>query len=166
LKPFIKIAALFIVAAVVLLVLFLMRESTKPESDIIAAERADLARLKDNKRAEQDPVYAASLESKLRFLDYRQAVAYNSENRPDNAIAVLRRIISEESQKKDGMPRRSRSYTAEAQYYEALATSYELKKDPDEAKKAMQSREELLARAAETRKIEDLAEGKSINMKD
>jgi len=166
LKAYIKIIVLFIVAAAVLMVLYLMRESSKPESAIIAAEKSNLVHSQDTKRAEQDPVYAASLESKLRFLDYRQAVAYNSENRPDDAIVILLRIIKEESQMKDGIPRRSRSYAAEAQYYEALVTSYDLKKDTDARKKAMQSHEELLARAAETRKIEDLAEGKSINIKD
>ena len=165
-KAYVKITVLFIVVAAVLLVFYLMRESSKPESAIIAAERANLVHTKDIKRAEQDPVYAASLESKLRFLDYRQAVAYNSENRPDDAIVLLLRIIKEESRLKDGIPRRSRSYTAEAQYYESLATSYQLKKDSDAENKAMQNREELLARAAETKKIEDLAEGKSINMKD
>jgi predicted Zn-dependent protease len=166
LKAYIKMTVFFIFAVAVLLVLYFMRESSKPESAIIAAERANLVHTKDTKRAEQDPVYAASLESKLRFLDYRQAVAYNSENRPDDAIVILLRIIRDESQLREGVPRRSRSYTAEAQYYEALASSYELKKDNDAAEKAMQRREELLARAAETRKIEELAEGKSINRKD
>ena len=93
-------------------------------------------------------------------------MAYNSENRPDDAIVILLRIIKAESQLKDGIPRRSRSYAAEAQYYEALATSYELKNDIDAGKKAIQNREELLVHVAETRKIEELAEGKSINMKD
>ncbi len=165
-KPYIKITVLFIVAAAALLLFIFMKESSKPESAIIAAERSELAREKDNKKAEQDPVYASDFESKLRFFDYQQAVAYNSENRPDDAISVLQRIIYEESQQKNGIPRRSRSYTAEALYYEALATSYELKKDPAAAKKAMNSREELLAKATEIRKIENLAEGKSINSKD
>ncbi len=165
-KPHIKIIAFFILVAAVFLVLFLIKEPSKPESAIIAAERADLAHSKDNTRAKQDPLYAAILESQLRFLDYRLAVAYNSENRPDDAIAVLQRIIKEESQLKEGVLRRSRSYTEEAHYYEALVASYELKKDPDAAEKAMQSRGELLTKAAEARKIEDLSEGKSIDTKD
>jgi predicted Zn-dependent protease len=165
-KPYIKITTLFIVVAVVLLLFIFIKESSKPESAIIAAERAELVRHKDDKKAKQNPVYASNFESKMRFIDYRLAVAYNSENRPDDAIVVLQRIISEESMQNNEIPRRSRSYTVEAQYYEALAKSYVLKKDPETAEKAMKRRDELLKRAMEIRKIEDLAEGKSIKSRD
>jgi hypothetical protein len=165
-KPHIKITALFIVVAVILLLFFFIKESSKPESAIIAAERDELVRHKDDKNVKQNPAYASNFESKLRFIAYRQAVAYNSENRPDDAIVVLQRIINEESTQNNEIPRRSRSYTAEAQYYEALGTSYELKKDPETAKKAMKRRDELLKRAMEIRKIEDLTEGKSIKSRD
>lgn len=165
-KSYAKIALLFIGVAAIVLVLYVTKETSQPESGIIAEERARLARSKDNRRAEQDPLYAINFENNLRYTDYRLAVAYNSENRPDDAIAILERIIKDESQEKNGILRRSRSYATVARYYEALAKSFELKKEPDLMNKAMQSREEMLAKAAELRKKEDLAEGKSIDMKE
>jgi len=162
-RSYLKIAALFIGVVAVVLVLYVIKETSKPESGIIAEERARFARSKDNSRARQDLLYATSFENKLRFIDYRLAVAYNSENRPDDAIAILERIIKEESQEKNGIPLRSQSYAAAAIYYEALARSYELKQNPDNMKKAMQSREEMLSTAEELRKKEDLEEGKLLN---
>ena len=165
-KLYMKIAALFVGIAAVVLVLYLMKGTSKPESNIIEEERARFSRSKDNNRARQDLLYTTSFENKLRFIDYRLAVVYNSENRPDDAIAILERIISEESKEKNGIPLRSRNYTAAAQYYEALARSYELKQDPDNMKKAMQDRENMLTLALESRKKENLAEGKKINEKE
>jgi predicted Zn-dependent protease len=162
-KPYVKIAALCIAVVAVMLILYVMKETSKPESGIIAEERARFARSKDNSRAEQDVLYATSFDNKLRFIDYRLAAAYNSENRPDDAIAILQRIIKEESQEKNGIPLRSSNYSAAAQYYEALARSYELKQDPDNMKKATQSRGEMLSAALESKKKEDLEEGKLLN---
>lgn len=162
-KSYLKIAALCIAVVAVALILYFMKETSKPESGIIAEERATFARSKDNRRAGQDLLYATSFENKLRFIDYRLAVAYNSENRPDDAIAILQRIIKEESQEDNGIPRRSQNYAAAAQYYEALARSYELKQEPDNVKMAMQSRGEMLSAARESKKKEDLEEGKLLN---
>ncbi|HXY53073.1 MAG TPA: hypothetical protein VEM40_00180 [Nitrospirota bacterium] len=165
-KPSLKIAALIAGAAVVVLILHLMKETSKPESSIIEEERARFSRSKDIGRAGQDLLYASSFENRLRFLDYRLAVAYNSENRPNDAITILERMIKEESGEHNGIPPRSRNYTVAAQYYEELARSYELKQDPDNAKKAMQNREKMLALATESRIKENLSEGKTINEKD
>jgi len=163
-KSYLKIALLFASVAAVVLVLYAMRETSKPESGIIAEERARFARSRDNSRAGQDILYAMSFDNQLRFIDYRLAVAYNSENRPDDAMPILERIIKEVSQEKNGIPLRSRSYAAAAQYYEALARSYELKKDTENMKKAMLNREHMLSTAEELRKKEDLAEGKLLNI--
>ncbi len=164
-KASLKIAALFIFAGAVVLVLFLLREASKPESVIIADERKKLADSIDKNRAGNDPIYARNIEEKLQFLDYRQAIAYNSENKPDEAIAVLKSLISnEEAKSQRGITRRSRSYANEARYYEALATSFELKHDENGAKTAVLKRDELLAKAAELRKREELEEGRSVGL--
>ncbi len=164
-KASLKIAALLIVAAAVVLVLFLLKEASKPESAIIAVERKKLADAIDKNRAEHDPVYARTVEEKLQFLDYRRAIACNSENKPDAAIAVLKSLISnEEAKSQHGITRRFRSYANEARYYEALAASFELKHDENGAKTAALKREELLAKASELRKREEREEGRSVGL--
>jgi hypothetical protein len=164
-KLYLKIAALFITAGVIIIVLLLIKEASKSESAIILGERKKLADSMDKNRAEKDPVYSRTMEDKLRFLDYRLAVAYNAENKPDEAIAVLRTLISsEEAKGQRGLPRRSRSYANEARYYEALIESFEIKKDEVGVEKAVQEREELLAKASELKKREEREEGHSVGL--
>ncbi len=164
-KTYLKTAAVLVIAGVIVLILFLMKEASSPESAIIGGERKKLADSIDKNRAENDPIYARQVEEKLQFLDYRQAIAYNSENKPDKAIAVLKSLISnEEAKPQRGITRRSRSYANEARYYEALAASFELKHDDDGAKKATRNREELLAKASELRKREEREEGRSVGL--
>jgi predicted Zn-dependent protease len=164
-KAYLKIASLFGIAVMAVLVLYVLRQASKPESAIIAAELETLARSKDPARAEKDPLYARDFEEKLQFLDYRLAVAYNSENRPDEAIVILERLIKgEETRQRSGSPRHSRSYAQAARYYDALIDSFELKGDDESAKKAAGLREEMLAAASERRKIEDQGEGKYIDL--
>ncbi len=163
-KASLKIAALLIVAGVVVLVLVL-KEASKPESVIIAGERKKFADSIDKNRAGNEPIYARNIEEKLQFLDYRLAIAYNSENKPNEAIAVLKSLISnEEAKSQRGITRRSRSYANEARYYEALTASFELKHDEDGAKTAALKREELLTKASELRKREEREEGRSVGL--
>jgi hypothetical protein len=132
---------------------------------IIAKERDQIYATRDKSRMEKDPLYARELQDKLQFLGSRLAVAYNAENRPDEAIAVLQQLISDEEVKgKTGILRRSRSYLNEAQYYEVLKESYDLKHDEGNAQKAAESREALLAKAAELRISESREEGKSVGL--
>jgi hypothetical protein len=111
---------------------------------------------------EKDPLYAGELKDRLRFLDYRLAVTYNAENKPDMAIDVLKQLIKEEEAKGKGTPRRSRSYLDEARYYETLKESYDLKHDEANAEKAMAFRNELMAKAGERKKLESKEEGKHV----
>ncbi len=162
-KSYLKIAALIITAGVVVLFLFLIREASKPESVIILNERKKLADSVDKNRAATDPIYSRTMETKLQFLDYRLAVAYNAESKPDEAIVVLRTLISsEEAKGQGGLTRRSRSYYNEAQYYEALIESLKIKKDEAGVKKTPQEREELLEKASELQDREEREEGRSI----
>jgi hypothetical protein len=147
------------------LVPYLLREAPKPESSLIILEREKLARSKDEARAGKDPFYARDFEEKLQFLDYRLAVVYNSENRPDEAIVTLERLIKgEETRERGGLPRPSRSYMNAARYCEALIASFTLKKDDGNAKKAARLREEMLETAAERKKMEEQGEGKFIDL--
>jgi len=162
-KLYLKIAALIITTGGVVLFLLLLREASKPESVIILDERKKLADSMDKNRAEKDAIYSRTMETKLQFLDYRLAVAYNAESKPDEAIAVLRTLISsEEAKGQGGLPRRSRSYDNEAQYYETLIESFKIKKDEASVKKAEQEREELLQKASELEHREEREEGRSI----
>jgi len=112
---------------------------------------------------EKDPAYALGLQDKLRFLDYSQANAYNAENKPDEAIAILERLIRDEEAKgQQGAPRRSRSYLNEARYYEALEASFDTKHDEAGVKKAKERRLFLMGRAAEVEKQESSEEGKHL----
>ncbi len=164
-KFYLKIAAFLITAGVVVFLVLMMKEASKSESLIIADERKKLADSIDKNRAEKDPVYARDVEEKLRFLDYRLAIAFNAEKRPDQAIAVLNKLISsEEAKSKHGLPRRARSYYNEAEYYEALIESLEIKKDEVGVQEAEQNRDELQRKALELKKLEERAEGRSVGL--
>jgi hypothetical protein len=164
-KTPVKIGALFFVFVVIVFALFLLKEASKPESSIIAAERDNLARFLDKDRAQKDENYIRDLKDKQQFLGYRLALAYTAENKPDEAVAVLDKMIrDEEAKTPGGRPRRSRSYFDEARYYEALVRAYELKKDDAGAQKAARIHDELLARALEQKRQEERGEGKSVGM--
>ncbi len=162
-KQYLKIAALIVSAGAVVLFLLLIREASKSESAIILDERKKLADSMDRNRAATDPIYSRTMETKLQFLDFRLAVAYNTENKPDEAIAVLRTLISgEEATEHGGVPRRSRSYIREARYYETLIESFRIKNDEAGIRKAEQVREELLEKASELEHREEREEGRSL----
>lgn len=161
-KPYLRIIALFVAVAALMLLFTMFRRATAPESAIIGKERSRVAASLDKGRMEKDPVYAAEMRKKLRFLDYTIAVAYNKENKPDQAISALQQLISDEAANKSALPRRSRSYRDEARYYEALQQSYALKRDDAGAERANQRRLEATARAEETRKKEQREEGTSV----
>ncbi len=164
-KTYLRIIALFVVVGLIVLVFTLFRQATAPESAIIAKERSRVAATEDKSRMGKDPVYAVEIRSKLRFLDYRVAVAYNKENKPDDAINLLQQLISsEETVGKGGIPRRSRSYRDEARYYEALQQAYVLKHDEAGAERANQRRLDAIARAIETGRKERSEEGKSVGI--
>jgi len=164
-KRYMRLMVFFIVAVAILFFIYVVKQTSAPESVIIAKERDQIYASRDKSRLEKDPLYARELQDKLQFLDNRLAVAYNAENRPDEAIAVLQQLISDEEVKgKTGILRRSRSYLNEAQYYEVLKESYDLKHDENNAQKAAKSREDLLAKAAELRIRESREEGKSVGL--
>lgn len=155
----------FVIAVSILFFIYVVKQTSAPESNIIAKERDQIYASRDKSRLEKDPTYAREFQDKLQFLGYRLAVAYNAENRPDEAITVLKQLISDEEVKgKTGIFRRSRSYLNEAQYYEALKESYDLKHDEENAQKAAKSREDLLAKAADLRIRESREEGKSVGL--
>lgn len=164
-RGYMRLMIFFIVAVAILLFIYVIKQTSAPESVIIAKERDQIYASRDKSRLEKDPLYARELQDKIQFLGYRLAVAYNTENRPDEAIAVLKQLISDEEVKgKTGILRRSRNYLNEAQYYEVLKESYDLKHDEDNAQKAAKSREDLLAKAAELRIRESREEGKSVGL--
>jgi hypothetical protein len=161
-----RLMVFFIAAIAILLLIYVVKQTSAPESVIIAKERNKMYASRDKNRLEQDPLYSRELQDKLQFLDVRLAIAYNAENRPDEAIAVLQRLIGEEEAKgKTGVLRRSRSYLNEARYYEVLKESYDIKHDEDNAQKAAKNREDLLVRAAELRTREGREEGKSVGLR-
>jgi hypothetical protein len=164
-RKYARLIVFFIVAVSILFFIYMVKQTTTPESVIITKERDEIYASRDKSRLEKDPLYARELQDKLQFLGYRLAVAYNAENRPDESIALLQRLISDEEVKgKTGILRRSRSYLNEAQYYEVLKESYDLKHDEDNAQKAAKNREDLLSRAAELRIRESRGEGKSVGL--
>lgn len=166
-KSYLRILVLFLVAAAVLLVFYMFRRATAPESAIIAKEKNRMAAAADKDRMDKDPIYAHDVKEKLQFLDYTLALAYNNENNPDAAIMVLQKLIGdEETKNKAGAPRRSRSYLNEAQYYEALQKSYSLKHDEAGAERARDRWTQIMARAEAAKRQERLEEGKSVGMTD
>jgi hypothetical protein len=164
-KFYMKIAAFLITAGVAIFLVLMMKEASKSESLIIAGERKKLADSIDKNRAAKDPAYSRNVEEKLRFLDYRLAIAFNTEKRPDQAIAVLNKLISsEEAKSQHGLPRRARSYYNEAEYYEVLIESLEIKKDEAGVREAERNRDELQRMASGLKKLEERAEGRSVGL--
>lgn len=162
-KTYLRFIIVFIVAAAILFAVYLLKRATEPQSAVISRERARAYASRDEDRMKNDPVYAVKLQDTLALLDFRLAAAYNSENTPDKAIAVLRSLISdEESKNRGGIPRRSRSYMKEADYYDALKESFELKRDPDEVNKALDRRMQLMSKALESARTERSDEGKFV----
>ncbi len=162
-KIYLRLLILFAAAAAVLFVVYLVRQAKAPQSAIIARERNRVYSSRETDRMKNDPLYASKLQEQLALLDYRLAVAYNTENDPDKAIAVLQRLIAEEEAgETSGIPRRSRSYMLEADYYEALKESYELKHDAADVNKALDRYAELRTKASELRRLESRAEGRSM----
>ncbi len=160
-KRYGKLVIVFASAALIVLVAYLAREASTPLSGIIAKERNALYRSRDINRTQDDPRYARELEERLRFLDYRMALAYNAENKPAAAIKVLEKLISGEREKSD-VQRNSRSYLNEARYYEALVESYELEKDEETENQMRHERIKALSKASELRKQESRGEGRSV----
>ncbi len=166
-KAYLRYLLLLVVVAAVLLVVYAVRQATEPESAIIARERNNLVASRDESRAGKDPFYERDLQRKLDFLNFRLAVAYNAEQKPDKALEVLQRLIDKEEEKeKSGLPRRARSYTNEADYYEALKTSFDLKHDEAEANRALERRMQLLTKAAELSRLENREEGRTVGPAD
>ncbi len=164
-KTYLRLALLFIVVAAVFIVIYTVKKAAAPESAIISAERNRMYAEQDKSRMQNDPIYAVEFQDRLQILDFRLALTYNSENKPDEAIAVLQRLISgEEAKGKSGPPRRSFSYFNEARYYGALKESFEIKHDEAAATKAAVRSDELKARAEQLKKIESSEEGKSVGL--
>jgi len=162
-KTYLRLTILVAVSAAILLAVYLVRQATVPQSVIIAKERNRLYASRDKKRMANDPVYAGELEDKLALLDYWMAVAYNDENKPDKAIAILQRLINdEEAREKGGIPRRSRSYMHEANYYEVLKESFELKHEVAEVNRSLDRYTQLKIKAAELRRLERREDGKYV----
>lgn len=149
------------VAATVLLILYLFGEVSAPVSSLLGKERDRLVRsLKEN--GSPQGAAARDIEEKIEVLDYRLAMAYNAENRPDKAVAVLERLIRDEEAKAAGKKRSSRSYLREARYYETLADAYDLKRDDGEVMSAKHKRLELLSKAEDRKREEMLEEGRHV----
>ena len=165
-KQYRKLVIFFASAAAIVLVVFLARTLLSPMSAMIAKERDKLARSLDRNRAGKDPAYAREMEEALQRMDYRLALAYNREEKPDKAIEVLRKLIDgEEAKEKSGIQRHSRSFFDEARWFEALAESCELKNDAVGAGAARKSRGELTAKGEELAKQETRGEGTSVRLK-
>ena len=164
-KTYVKIAVLFIVAALIVFAVYALQRASLPESAIIAHERDAIYASRDKIRMEKDVTYAVDMRDRMQFLDLRTAAAHIAENNPDAAIAVIRKLIAEEeAHAASGVARRSRSYVSEMHFYETLASAYELKKDDDGAKKAMATHDTFLQQAAEAKKRENTEEGKHVGL--
>ncbi len=162
-KTYVRIAILFAVVGALALVVQAARLAAAPQSSIIAKGRDKLFSSRDADRMKTDGAYAHEIEQKLQILDYRIAMALNSENKPDEAIAILSRLIAHEAAREQkGVRRSSQSYMHEAHWYEALQVSYGLKRDDAGAAKAKDQRFKLMMRAGEARKIEHRGEGRHV----
>ncbi len=162
-KPYLRSIVLFAAAAAVLFVIYLVRHAIEPQSAVIARERKTVFASEDKDRMKSDPIYAGEVREKLAFLDYRLAVAYNAEQKPDKAIDILQRLIrDEEDTEKSGVPRRSRSYMREADYYEVLKESFELKHNDAEVNTALDRYGQLRTKALELRRLESREDGRHV----
>lgn len=158
---------LVVLAAIIVAItatVYLVRTASAPESAIIAKEKNNLTQSIDKNRMEKDPIYTVSVRSKLQFLDYRLAVAYNKENKPEAAKSILEKLIAEEARNNPASPRRSRSYLREADYHEALRESCELMHDEAGVKREADEHNRLAAKAEATEKKERQDEGKSVGI--
>jgi hypothetical protein len=160
------VIVLLLIVAVAGTVLYLFQPSFAPaESMLIAMERSKFVKSQDVTRINSDPVYACAVRLKLENLDYLLAKAYIAENMPDDAVAVLEKLISSEEVRNDGSTRRrSRSCANEARYYKALREAYALKQDDARAESADKQRDELITIAYTAKKREQLEEGKSLRL--
>ncbi len=164
-KTYVKIAVLFIVAALIVFAVSALQRASLPESAIIAHERDAIYASRDKIRMEKDVTYAVDMRDRMQFLDLRTAAAHIAENNPDAAIAVIRKLIAEEeAHAASSVARRSRSYENEMHFYETLASAYELKKDDDGAKKAREAHDAFLLKAGEAKKRESTEEGKHVGL--
>ncbi len=162
-KTYLRITVLFVVAVGILFVIYLAKRATEPQSAMIIRERDRVYAAQDKDRMKNDPVYAAEIQDRLAFLDYRTSLAYNDEKQPDKAIAILQRLIEdEEAKEKGGIRRNARSHANEADYYEALQTSFELKHDEAQANKALDRRTQLMSEARKLERLENREEGKYV----
>jgi len=162
-KAYLRLIVFFAVAAAAALAFYVARQATEPQSAIIARESSKFYASRDQNRMKSDPIYAGEVREKTAFLDYRRALAFNAENRPDKAIEILQRLIREEEAKGNGgIPRRSRSYMKEADYYEALKEAFELKNDPAEVNRALDQYARLRTKALELRRLESTEDGRLV----
>jgi hypothetical protein len=162
-KSYLRLIVFFTVAVLLLIGTYLARRATEPQSSIIARERTRVFASRDEDRMKSDPVYAGEVWEKAAFLDYRLAAAYNAENNPDKAIDVLQRLIRDEEAKEKGViRRRSRSYMKEADYYETLKESFELKHDEAGVNKALDQYARLRTTALQLRIRESREDGRSV----
>jgi hypothetical protein len=155
-----RLVVLFVVVTGLVIVYTLVRQADAPESAIIGRERDKLIADSDKARASQDPAYAAEIRNKAAFLDYQIALAYLKENRPDAAIPVLQKLIQDEEASGRGGVRRFRSFQREADYYQALATAYDLKHDASLSEDATEAKNRLLSEGQEAKRRERQEEGK------
>jgi hypothetical protein len=103
------------------------------------------------------------MRERLQLLDLRTAAAHIAENNPDEAIAIIQKLIAEEeAHAKGSIGGRSRTYVNEVRFYEMLMDAYELKKDEAGAQKAKEAHDALLLKAEEARKQESQEEGKLV----
>jgi hypothetical protein len=158
-KNNVRLVVLFVVAIGLVIVYALAQQAAAPESAIISRERSKMIADVDKARASQDSVYAAEIREKASFLDYRMALAFLKENNPDSAIPVLQKLIQDEETSSNS-PRRFHSFQREADYYQALATAYDLKHDAPASGKADEARTRLLAEGQEAKGRERQEEGR------
>lgn len=163
-KQYGRLVALFAVVVIIMLGFYIFRQAAAPESSIIAGEKKRLEASIDKDRLQKDRAYAAQAGDKLAFLDLQQARAFLKENKPDQAVELLKKLIADEQGKAKGQARRSASYMQEVHYYEALQQAYSMKNDEAGAERAGEQRAQLMTRAEEARKRERLSEGRSVGM--
>lgn len=164
-KTYVRIVVLFFVVAMLMVLFYAFRRAAAPESAIIERQRNKMSASVDKSRLEKDTIYAVGVRKKLEALQFGLAMAYNKENKPDEAISLLRKLIAGEQQKNKSGARRSLSYENEARYYDALRRSYELKQDKAGEERAVELQNELLSRAAAAKRKERLEEGRSVGLK-
>jgi uncharacterized membrane protein YvbJ len=163
-KLYLRLVVLVVIIVIVTVLAYFLRRASAPESAIITKEKNNLTQSIDKSRMEKDAIYAVSTGNKLRFLDYRLAIAYNKENKPEAAKSILEKLIAEESRNDPENSRRSRSYLKEADYLETLRESCELMHDEAGVKRAVDLRNRLTAKADAAKKKERQDEGKSVGI--